>query len=277
MPSLSNVTLEINRILAQHGVAGKIGEEDLVVTDNIVWDTSEERLSKAIAQHIWPSLSSDEVFHFTTAATAEAIERTGLFRLYNLERRHHEDEIEAFCQAHGFDGYLALDANGIPLYRRELMPQMFFASFASQYVDEDSERNLWSTFGNEGARLKLRISARNPDFRRIRYAGTQPQIPLLRDINTLVETNYHRRFILRGIARLCAFYLPSEYGIEDEKRILFKKWDGFGPDVQWDGNWTYVNVPLGVDSATGYTIDILEIHSDSALDLRDKSLLTRRT
>jgi hypothetical protein len=256
-----------------------IAPADLVVTDNCVWDVSaDEPLSTAIAQHVWPSISKDEVYHFTSAEAAEAIEKSGLFRLYNLERRHRENEIEAFCRAHGLDGYLASDANGVPRYRRDILPQMFYASFASGDIDADSERTLWTNFGHSGgARLKLRVSARNPDFRRIYYPGTQPAIPLLRDLTALVEHTYRRRFILRGVSRLCAFYLPSEYGIENEKRVLFKKWDGIGPDVHSDGTWTYIDIPLGVDGPSGYKIELLEIQSDRDLDLFDKSLLVRRS
>ena len=276
MPSLSGLASEINLILRQNGVTTTIAAADLIVTENFVWDTSEERLSKAIAEHIWPSIPSDEVFHFTSAETAEAIEQTRKFRLYNVERRHHEHEVEAFCRAHGLDGYLHADESGIALYRREIMPQLFYASFASRFIDEDSARHLRANFGQGGARLRFRIAAQNPDFRRIFYPAMKPHIPLLRALTSLVEGTYKRRFMLRGISRLCAFYLPSEYAIEDEKRMLYKKWEGHGPDVQSDGKWKYLEVPLGADTLTGYRMDLLEVVSDRELRLTDSSLLVRR-
>lgn len=128
--TLNAIVTDINAILSKHGVSDAMQLRDISVTDKTVSDMAKPspRLSDAITAHLWPSISSATVYHYTSREAAENILSTGIFRLTNIEKRLTDGEIVTFCQTHGLRGYLEPDASGEPTYRALLLPQLFYAS-----------------------------------------------------------------------------------------------------------------------------------------------------
>lgn len=81
--TLNAIVTDINAILSKHGVSDAMQLRDITVTDKTVSDMAKPspRLSDAITAHLWPSISSATVYHYTSREAAENILSTGIFRL----------------------------------------------------------------------------------------------------------------------------------------------------------------------------------------------------
>lgn len=257
---------DINTVLTRHGVGKTITLSDITVTDKNVSDLVKPNapLSEAITNHLWPSISSEVVYHYTSMQAAEEILNSGTFRLTSIEKRYGEGEIETFCKTHDLYGYLDSTENGAPLYKSLLMPNTYYASFTGSDLTPEREDYLWRIFAtHDGVRLKLNITASNPNFRRIKYeAKSNTPIPLISDLANIVRQNYGRELILKGVSRLCSFYLSGhDYGIENELRVLHRTWEESGPQPIGQGPSSYIELPIGAMSQCGYRIDVLEVQS----------------
>lgn len=126
------------------------------------------------------------------------------------------------------------------------------------------EQYFWNAFASDdGVRLKIDIKAINPNFRKMLYEQKRGKpIGVLSDLVKCVREKYHREFILKGISRLCSFYLSGEdYGREKEYRLLYRVWDGFGPQPKGTAKSSYIELPIGAMSECGYQLDIAEVHA----------------
>lgn len=275
------IVADINAILSKHGISETIQPQDITVTDKTVSDMAKPcpRLSDAITGHLWPSICSATVYHYTSRDAAESIFSTDTFRLANIERRLTDGEIVTFCQTHGLRGYLELDASGSPTYRTLLMPQLFYASFTEARLSLEDEEYFWRNFAaSDGVRLTIDITAKNPNFRKIVYEpkpGTP--IPLLIDLVSTIRQQHGREFVLQGISRLCAFYLCGQtYSREKEYRALFKTWPDFGPQPVGTGPTSYVEVPLNHMTDFGYKFRITEVHARTRPNMPDHYCFNQR-
>lgn len=117
--TVNAIVADINAILSRHGVFEALQLRDITVTEKTVSDLAKRcpRLSDVITDHLWPSVRSATVYHYTSREAAESILSTGIFRLTNIEKRLNDGEIVTFCQTHRLRGYLEPDASGSPTYR----------------------------------------------------------------------------------------------------------------------------------------------------------------
>ena len=256
---------DINTTLARNGIDETISMSDVTVTDKTVSDLvkSGAKLSGLITDSLWPSVSSATVYHYTSQSAAESILGSGIFRLANIAKRFNEGEVSTFCKTHNLTGYLELDANGDPKYRHLLMPNTFYASFTDASLTETQEQYFWSTFAsNDGVRLKFEIEASNPNFRKLYYeAKSGRPIPVIDQLTKTIRSKYNREFILKGISRLCSFYLSgNDYGKENEYRVLHRTWD-VGPQPIGTGVDSYFEVPLDKMTECGYRLSVVEVHA----------------
>lgn len=276
------IVADINKILSTYRISEVIQQQDITVTDKTVSDMTKScpKLSNAITNHIWPSVCQETVYHYTSHQAAESILVSHIFRLTNIERRLNDGEITTFCKTHELSGYLALNDCGLPRYRSLLMPQLFYASFTEANLSPDDEEYFWRNFAaSDGVRLTIKITAKNPNFRKIIYEpkpGTP--IPLLQDLISTVRQNHGREFILQGISRLCAFYLCGQsYSREKEYRVLFKTWPGFGQQPVGTGATSYVEIPLNQMTACGYEFLITEVHASTRPNMPKDYTFSQRT
>lgn len=285
MPRCSNLLLKpepsdvitaiihtINSVLRRHGVSETITAEHITVTDNLVCDFAkpESHLSDCLIERLWPRIRRATVFHFTSYEAAQSILSTGTFRLQNLGKRFGEGELATFSATHKLGGYMQKDADGRPVYRTLLMPNTFYASFTDASLSYDQQEPLWRRFsGRDGVRLTLEVEASNPDFRPMRYEAKRGRpIALLADLSEELMARHGKHFMLSGISRMCAFYLPEAgYAAEKESRILFKTWDGIGPQPIGTGSSAYVELPLGTMSEAGYRLDVVNVCSSQQIPL----------
>lgn len=280
MTCVNEIASAINTVLASHCVAITIFPDDLVVTENYISDLPFEnaKLSDAVTQQIFPSISKAEVFHYTSRNAAESILNTGILRFTSIEKRFSEGEIVSFCKAHGLDGYLALDTNSQPTYRTLLMPNTFYASFTDTKISDEDEKYFWSTFaGNNGVRLRFRVVASNPNFRQMVYGDTRGRpIPLLADLSSMVRSQFNRQFVLKGMSRLCAFYLQGGFAREREYRAMHRVWEPYGPQPVVTGANSYIEIPLGSPGDCGYEFYLTEVHAETRPNMPNRYAFSMR-
>ncbi len=279
MRSVMALLSDINGILNQNSLE-PIALSDITVTQKTVSDIvkPDARLSSAIIDHVWPSIESATAYHYTSKSAAESILNSGTFRLYCILKRYKEDEISAFCKIHGLAGYLEKDEFGDEKYKTMIMPNTFYSSFTDTSITAVQEDYFWRTFACvDGVRLKIQIDASNPNFRKMKYADNTGQpIKILSDLTNLIKTKHDRDFILKGMSRICAFYLSKNYDRENEFRILHRYWEGLGPKPKNDGAYDYIEIPLGSMSEIGYQLEITEVQSNETLSIPNKYSVTLR-
>ena len=270
----------INSILSSHGIAGSIDLSNITITDKTVTDFVKEnqKLSNLIIDAIWPSIDELTVYHYTSKDAVESILNSGEYRLYSLLKRFNEGEVRTFCQNHGLSAYLEQDANGEPKYKPLIMNNMFYASFTDTNLTTEQEEYFWRTFAPvDGVRLKLEVTASNPNFRKMVYEETKGNpLSLLNELTKVVRESYGREFVLSGISRLCAFYLAKDFDVENEYRALYRYWEGFGPSPKSDGKYQYVGLPLNSMNDTGYQIRVNEIQTNESLNIPSLYVVTPR-
>ena len=278
---MNDLVTDINQILSRNGVQEKITLSDITITDKTVSDLVKQnaKLSDAITNFLWPSITSASVYHYTSRKAAESILKTGIFRLNNIANRYSDGEIKTFCETHDLRGYLEKDENDEPKYKHLIMPNTFYASFTDVLLTKNQEEYFWRNFAAcDGVRLKIEITASNPNFRKIQYEQTKGKpIPLLSELTECIRRNYKLEFILKGISRLCAFYLSGkDYGIENEYRALYRVWEGFGPQQKNDGAHSYIELPLNEMSECGYRLNIVEVHAKMKPDMPNSYEFSKR-
>lgn len=271
---------DINFLLNKHGIYESITRDDVTITDSFVGDIVKEhnKLSRLIIESLWPSIESATVYHYTDIESAENILNSGVFRLSNIEKRYKDGEILTFCETHELSGYLELDAKGVPYYRADLMPHMFYASFTVTELSVEQEEAFWEDFAcGNGVRLKFEIQTTRPNFRKIYYekhAGKP--IPLLSELTSCIKKRYGRNFTLKGISTLCAFYLSGDsFGHEQELRAFHSS--HLGGDVIGEAENSYIEFPLGDQYTHGYKLKIVEVHAMSRPKMSDHYVFSKRT
>jgi hypothetical protein len=270
---------DINDVLSRYKIRETISLDDITITPNLVF--FKERLSLLIADSLWPSIPSAIVYHFTKIDVAEKILISEKLRLTNIAKRISEDEIVTFCKSHGLDGYLDEDSNGVPVYKTDLVPGLFYASFTDTTLSEEEQKYFWNEFGNgDGVRLKIQVTARNPNFRKIHYEKNDGKpIALLGELNKCIQARCGRRYLLQGVSRLCAFYLPGKkYKRENEYRALFKVFNVVaGPDIKSEKGISYIEVPLNEDhQKTGYKFEVIEVCANDRPNMPDSYTFSKR-
>ena len=278
---MNELVKDINEILKKNGVSAVISLADITITEKTVSDLveSDAKLSDAITNFLWPSITSATGYHYTSKAAAESILNAEIFRLNNIANRYSEGEIKTFCETHDLKGYLEKDGDGNPKYKHLIMPNTFYASFTDVSLTKNQEEYFWKTFAPcDGVRLKIEITASNPNFRKLKYELTKgTPIPLLAELTNCVRAKYNREFILKGISRLCSFYLSGEdYGIENEYRALYTVWEGFGPQPKKSEKHSYIELPLNAMSECGYQLNIVEVHAHEKLKIPDAYFFSKR-
>jgi len=271
---------EINKLLSHYGVNSGIGYGDLTFTENVVIDSDRlnPKLSGAIIDSVWPSVTNSTVYHFTEFETAEKILQSKTFRLTNIEKNLKDSEILSFCEAHELKGYLKTDELGEPAYKSLIVPNTYIGSFADSTLTPEEEEKLWKRFAPcGGVRFTLRVTAKNSNFRRIHYGNKGAPVSLLKDVGEKISEEIGANFVFVGISRFCAFYLPREfYEEENEFRILHRLWGDDKPDGIGEDGYSYLELKFGKMSKYGYQIDIVDVMSTVKPNMPREIQFTRR-
>jgi hypothetical protein len=198
----------------------------------VEWTSSCGSLSNGLIEHFFPAEKAGiEVAHFTELEKFKAITKSGELRLRPLLNRIDEQEFRHFAEHFGLVGYL--DSENDDPYYKTLMRDLFYASFTDP--KPDNEDYMWQAFGDQGNGVKIifQISPieNRAEVRRVKYKTKEDAFSsLIATIMRRIHDECGRHFVMRGISRIGAFYLPLGYCLEQEAeiRLLVKSW-GEGP------------------------------------------------
>lgn len=270
-----NVRSKVNRIiedeLAKSNVTAEWSMDEIHVLpeSNVVieYSSSEGTLSQALINHYFPPiLDTSKQAHFTTLDKFRSIVSSNSLRLYTLEKRLNEQEFKPFSEDFGLTGYLD-DSDGEPYYKT-LARELFYTSFTN--ATPADEPYLWKIFGAGGDGVKivfeLSVTKLRSELRPVKYqTRSQAASSPIKTINERIQNECGRHFIMRGISRVGAFYLPLGFSLEkeEETRLLVKSW-GEGPAhdlIKSDGQYTYIPLTLGVGNNLFCNLSIVEVQA----------------
>lgn len=162
---------------------------------------------------------------------------------FKLQR--HQGELIPFAWEHGLHGYVGADGKPTQLLL-DASADLFFTSFGRPPLNE----RLWDRFGGNGNgfRLGFEVTANGEaDLVAIRYPqGTT----LLKQINDALAADGCPPFILKGVSRVGAYFLPATWEDEDEVRILAKRFMGGRAPVLSQNGIEVWPVPIDVVNRT---------------------------
>ncbi|WP_152608342.1 hypothetical protein [Aeromonas hydrophila] len=232
--------------------------------------SSNAPISEAIINYIFPQVSGEvELVHYTNLTSFDKIIKSEELRLYSMLKRLGQAEFISFINEHNLDGYLQ-QKNGKTTYQ-EMMGDLFYTSFTTKNIkDEDL---MWRTFGENHAGVKiifkLKVIEKRAELREIFYhSRAQGGRTLIKNIHEKIYSQFSRHFIIRGISRIGAFYLPLGIGLEGEEevRLLIKSYGtGKAYDlIKNDGSYDYIPLKIGHRKNEFCDISIVEVQAGSA-------------
>jgi hypothetical protein len=121
-------------------------------------------------------------------------------------------------------------------------------------------------FGDSGNGYRLRFEV-TPGVARIREIRYNSGTTLLKQVNDALVAADLPRFVLKGISRVGAFYLPMTWRVENETRLLAKRFPGGGAPVVGTAPNEYWPIPIGTANPTA-ELKLVEIgvrNLDSAI------------
>ena len=140
-----------------------------------------------------------------------------------------------------------------------------------------NEAAMWDEFADHGrgVRLVFRVQPvlNRAELRPVRYWNPLLQT-LIQELQEASQRQLHRPLVLMGISRIGGFYLPMRYDIEEEIRLLIKRFNvpGLAHDpwevVQIDGVHQYLPLPLNQDNDF-CRIDLIRVDAGPQRSRRD--------
>lgn len=265
----SKVESIISEELDKSGITAEWTMDEIHILPNsdtvIEYTSSIGSLSQALINHYFPPiLDASRQAHFTTLDKLKSILSSRSLRLYTLLKRVDEQEFKPFAEDFGLTGYLD-DRDDKPYYKT-LMGDLFYTSFTNlKPVDEPY---MWKLFGagGDGVKIVFEISVikSRAELRPVIYR-TKNQVlgSLIKCLIDRIRNECNRHFIMRGISRVGAFYLPMGYSLEkeEETRLLIKSWsEGQAHDlIENDGQYAYIPLKLGDSENQFCNLNIVEI------------------
>lgn len=238
----------------------------------IEYTSSAGSLSEALVEHFFPVEPAGSRFsHFTSLEFFKSILASNELRLGSLLGKVNQQEFRPFSEDFGLSGYLD-ESDGEP-YFKSLMADLFYTSFTT--TEPSDPDYMWRVFGKQytGVKITFEISPirSRAELRKVRYSSaTDAAKSLIASIMRRVEQECGRHFIMRGISRVGAFYLPLGYSLEreDETRLLVKSW-GAGPAhelISGHGEEAYLPLALGSGANELCMLNIVEVQAGAQSD-----------
>lgn len=246
-----SIATDINQCLTKHTLTylPTFDFNDFRTTDNIITNhLATSKLSDLILKNYFPQNPITEYHHFTDIDAFKNILETKKLWLFSVKKRFTENEFKPFYTVHKINGYeLRKNSAGVTL-ETELVENAFYTSFTNDKLSKDAEAYMWECFAKKtGVRLVFEVSNLNTDFRKVYYPEktTQSDLPLLSDLIELAKKR-NKYLIINRIGTIGFFYLPHNYNIEQEYRLLVKRDTGkyFKLNFGSKGGFDYLEFPF---------------------------------
>lgn len=225
-----------------------------ITTNSIVEQNSYSAITDTITASDMPEITGQTTLdHYTSMAGFRGIMESGELRLAPVSRRLDQGELGPFALDHGLQGYI--NGNGTPTaLLKEAAEDLFYASLTAAPPDD----HLWETFGERGTGYRLRFEITPGPAGRLRAIRYQSGRTLLKQVNDALIAHNLPRFVLRGVSRIGAYYLPLVLSTEKETRLLAKRFAQVPSPVNTTDTGAYWPVPIGASNDTA-DIRLVEI------------------
>lgn len=253
----------LRAVLSPYNLEDAVDEREIQIrTEVIVDNTGNQALSNKILNAMFPREPAPaELLLYTTLQGLEGIAGSGELRLYPIRKHIDEGELRAFAQAHRLRGYLRT-AEGEPFYK-ELSDDLFYTSLVRP--NQIDQALMWNVFAQgTGARLKMQLVPDVAELRPIQYAA--PFRTLLTQLNDALAAAGEPPFLPWTISRIGGFYLPSSLRLEEEVRLMVKRFEGGENIARPEGRYEYWPIPINADNRF-CRIELLEIAPGPAAEL----------
>ncbi len=235
----------VQTVLRDNGVHVTLNAMDFHVLEKAIIESTSKPagLSVAVLDFMFPrERAPSTVYHYTGPDGFLGIVSSGELRLYPIRNRLGQGgELEAFAQAHSLDGYLT-PSNGEELYK-SLSDDLFYASLTR--VPPKDPDIMWGAFAKgTGVRFEFVVNPKPAaELRPVHYEQNKSPT-LLKEINNALKKAGEPPFNPWTISRIGAFYLNSTVEVEDEVRLLVKRYRDGIDLTQNDGKSDYWPVPI---------------------------------
>ncbi len=249
----------------------------------VIENTSSNGLiSESIIEHHFPKITTEvELAHFTDYKGCKGIIESGELQLASILKWISESEFRSFAETHGLHDY-SESSNGDPYYKT-LMCDLFYASFTKR--EPNNLTDMWDTYAERGTGakfvFKMKVVQQRSELRPILYHSSSKNPPtLIKSLSDRIFNECGRHFVMRGISRIGAFYLPMGYGyeLEDESRLLVKAWDtGSARNlIIGNGDEAYLPLKIGKSKNEFCDLELVEVQSGPKSDVDNiRQLLTQ--
>lgn len=231
--------------------------------------TSTRVLSDHVCNLMHPHVLGGDFFHYTKVDGFSGIMRSSVLRLGQLLKRIKEHELRAYAVQHGWSGYQGS-------FAEELSRDVFYTSVTR--TDAPNEAGMWGEFANDGTgvRLRLRIDVdparHHSELRAMMYLDGRGT--LLNEINADLAAAGFPPFLPWTASKISAFGLPSRYDDEFEHRLLFKHHHGAPVNRGRDGNFEFLEVPIGKDNVFA-SVDLVAVEAGPNASLAEIEKVVR--
>lgn len=226
--------------------------------------TSDVSLSEAIINHHFPRITEEiEVAHFTKFDKFKCIIGSEELRLFPILKHKDEKEFLSFYETHGLSAFLDYE-DGEP-YGYKLMRELYYTSFTR--IDNVNENYMWNAFAGSGTGVKIifKISVKHKraDLRPVLYhSESKNPSTLIKTMSDRILDECGKHFIIRGISRIGAFFLPLGYSLEDEEetRLLIRSSDTAKKLIVQGKEYPYLPLKIGKEKNEFCNIEISGIY-----------------
>lgn len=232
------------QVCKQHGLNLPKFHNEIYLSDVALYEHTSQKfeISKAILDFMFPKEPSPcTLYHYTNLDGLGGITSSAELRLYPIKKRIDEGgELRAFAEAHDLSGYLNIE-RGKALYKK-LSEDLFYISL-TRPVAKDPVL-MWGGFAaNVGVCIEFEIEPKWAELRPVQYERNG-NTSLLAEINHRLDFSGYPPFTPWAISRIGAFHLSSTVSLEDEVRLLVKRFEGGADLTRNDGTYDYWPIPI---------------------------------
>jgi hypothetical protein len=228
------------------------------------------RISKQLTNQICPPIHDSEFYHYTSKASGESILCASRLRLYSVKKRIQEDEIKAFLKKFEYKYPLGIDeASQKPRYVQSIADGFYYSSMTNTTLTPSEENYFWTRFAKyDGFRLRFRLKVQSGCLRRITYgSGLDKWADFFKEVKSWTKKSLDKEFFWEDAASVCGLYLPHQYSVEKETRLVIKS--AWGLDEHSDGIHKYVELKFGDNQSVVTNLQLIEVQTDNEIQAPD--------
>ncbi len=270
---------KLNRIFGDYDFGIQAEENDFSFLKEAILDTKGGgRISEHLNSLICPPIHELEFYHYTPFDAGQNILQTQKLRLTSVEKRLNDNEIHEFLNKFNYTYPLENDPDtNQPRYKNTLATDLFYVSMTDISLSQKEEDSFWRKFAeSDGFRLKFKVNVPSGCLRRMTYGSKIDKwAEFSKEIQSMSFDDFGKHFHWKDCVPMSAFYLPEDYEVEKETRLLIRS--SWGLKEKEDKGNRFVELDFGFNESTGINLSLIEIQTDQIITPPTGMVITPRT